>query len=75
MRKVICDIEESGKINVKFIGDHLVKRELLRLLKAIRLKYRERIRMYRSNIMAEKSRTQIEVDINETNKLGAENCD
>lgn len=64
MRKLICNIEDSGAVEVKFEGAHLNKRELLRLLKAIRLEYRRRIRSYRSELMANQSRQKREAEEN-----------
>ncbi len=77
MRKVICNIEDSGEIKVVFIGEHLLKRDLLRLLKAIKLKYRERIRIYRSNLMADASKLRVEADkkINKLENVGARSND
>jgi hypothetical protein len=50
LRKVICEFDEKGVVDVRFIGSHLSKRELLRLIRAIKLKYRERVRIWRHNL-------------------------
>ncbi len=72
VRKVICTIKDSGEIDVVFVGEHLLKRDLLRLLRAIRLKYRQRIRIYRMGLLAKLSRARVEIDNNEID-VGAKN--
>lgn len=49
-RQLICKIEDSGEVSAEFTGGPLKKRELLQLLKVIKLKYRERIRDYRREV-------------------------
>ncbi len=60
MRKIICEIADNGSVEVKFIGARLNKRELLRLLRAIRLKYREHVRMARHIMMIELQKRAVE---------------
>ncbi len=70
-RKLICNILDNAEIDVKFFGGHLTKRELLQLLKAIRLEYRRRIRVYRQNM----GNNSISGQETETNSLGAKKDD
>lgn len=51
MRKIIVDVEDSGAVKARIIGGHLCKRELLRVLKAIRLEYRHSVRTYRTQMI------------------------
>lgn len=62
MRRLICNIQDSGVVDAKFEGSHLNKRELLRLLKAIRLEYRRGIRLYRSELMAKQSKQRVDAE-------------
>ncbi len=55
VRKIMIDLAENGMVSVKFLGNHICKRELLRILKAVRLEYRRKIRLYRSNLVAKAS--------------------
>jgi hypothetical protein len=47
VRKILINVQDSGFVDVKFVGGHISKRELLRVLKALKIGYRERIREYR----------------------------
>ncbi len=48
MRKVIVTLADSGAVeSVNFIGGHLTKRELERVLRAVKQGRKERIREYR----------------------------
>ncbi len=50
MRKVVCQIEDSGAVTVTFSGGHLNKRELLRTMRAMKLQYNADVRLYRISI-------------------------
>jgi len=53
MVKINCEVEDSGSVKVRFHGGHITKRELLRLLKAIKLEYRRGVRVYRQKMITE----------------------
>jgi len=76
MIKVICNIDDKGKISVNFLGDNLRKRGLLQLLKAIRLEYRRRVRLYRRQMLVDASVERKKLDGIETEaevaKLGVD---
>ena len=68
-RKIMIDLAENGIVSVKFLGGHVCKRELLRILKAIRLEYRRKVRVYRSNLIARASQRR---RVEETKQIEAE---
>jgi len=51
IRKANIEISDDGLVDVKFEGGHLNKRELLRIIKAIKLAHRRNIQEYRKNVM------------------------
>ena len=51
IKKATLNLSESGTIEVKLEGGHFNKRELLRLIRALKLEHRLSIRMYRKNLM------------------------
>jgi len=51
IKKAMLNMLESGVVKVSFEGDHFNKRELMRLIKALKLEHRLSIRMYRKNLM------------------------
>ena len=68
MRRLICEIQDSGAVTAKFIGGAVTKRELLRLEKAIRLQYRQRVRLHRANLMASQIKQKVEAEKPEEDK-------
>lgn len=50
MTKVICEIQDDGSIDIKFLGEHVPKRLLLRLNKAIRVAYRRKVREFHRQV-------------------------
>jgi len=52
MAKVTAVIESNGVITVDFQGRHFSKRQLLQLIKAIKLEYRRRRHLYRRDMLA-----------------------
>lgn len=60
MRRVVCLIEDSGGVSARIVGGHLTKRELLRVLKAIKLEYRHSVRTYRQKMIVERSEEVVE---------------
>jgi len=50
-KKATLSLLKSGAVEVKFEGEHFNKRELLRLIRALKLEHRLSIRMYRKNLM------------------------
>ncbi len=79
-RKVICTFDDDGRVDVKFLGGHLLKRDLLRLLRAVKLQYRLDVRVYRRQMLAATSTQRVEAEKKEANKelvqvLGAKKDD
>ena len=60
IRKVICDVEDSGSVIARIVGGHITKRELLRVLKAIRLEYRHNVRKYRQTLLVKGQKQAVE---------------
>ncbi len=60
MQKIICEVTDSGAVSVRLIGEHMNKRILLRAIKAIKLKYRHSIIMYRRNMIADRVKSEQE---------------
>jgi len=46
-RGVVANMSGSGMVSVEFVGEHISKRELLRILKAIKQEYVHSVRSYR----------------------------
>ena len=51
IRKVKIEVSENGEVDVKIEGGNLNKRELLRIIKAIKIGHRRSIAEYRKNRM------------------------
>lgn len=60
MQKIICEVADNGAVSVRLIGEHMNKRILLRALKAIKLKYRQSIIMYRRGMIADRAKAEQE---------------
>ena len=56
-RKVEVIVSDIGNVSVKFINGHVSKRELIRLIKAIKFEHRFSIREYRKNLIEEKKKS------------------
>jgi len=56
IKKATLNLLESGIVEVKFEGGHFNKRELLRLIRALKLEHRLSIRKYRKNLMLSKTK-------------------
>jgi hypothetical protein len=48
-RKIIASISDSGRVSVVLAGGHTTERELKRILKAIKLERKKKIREYHLN--------------------------
>ena len=59
-KSIICNVANSGAISVELIGQHMDKRTLLRAIKAIKLKYRQSIILYRKQMIADRSKNERE---------------
>jgi len=77
MRKITVDVEDSGAVVTRITGGHLCKRELLRVLKAIRLEYRHSVRTYRKQmiIKAHKEIEARDAEVEASAKLGVKEDD
>ena len=62
IKKAMLNMMESGVVKVSFEGDHFNKRELMRLIKALKLEHRLSIRMYRKNLMLKNIKEKENVD-------------
>ena len=51
MRKVNIEVSDIGLVDVKFEGGHLTKREILRIIKALKVSHRNSIREYRRDVI------------------------
>ncbi len=54
IRKVNVEVTEIGAVTVKFEGGHLSKRELLRVIKSIKIERNRYIREYRKELIKNK---------------------
>ena len=70
MRKLICQIEDSGAVTAAFEGGHISKRELLRLIRAIKLQYNANVRVYRSSIRVQANKNKLEEETEIAKKEG-----
>ena len=61
-KKIIVNVRENKKVAVTFLGPHMSKRELIQVLRAIRLEYRHRVVLYRRNITLEVQKRRIEAE-------------
>lgn len=61
-KKIIVNVEDNKKVSVTFLGPHMSKRELIQILRAIRLEYRHKVVLYRRNITLKVQRSRVEVE-------------
>jgi len=59
-RKLLCNISENGRMDARFVGGPITKRELLQVVKAVRLAYRQKIRLYRQELGAKRAKAATE---------------
>lgn len=54
MSIITIKVDDKGAVDVSFAGRHISKRELLRTLRAVKLGYRQSVRMYRKKLIEQK---------------------
>ena len=68
VKKVKYVLQEDGTSTATFSGDHMTKRQLLQMLKTIKIEYRRSIRNYRAGVNKENARLRNEIDKREDSK-------
>ena len=54
MCRIAVEVYASGGVKVEFVEGHVRKRELMRIIKCLKLEHRELIRKYRKKLLADK---------------------
>lgn len=48
--EIVCAVSNLGSVSVKFTGGYLAKRELVRLLKAVKAEHKKQIVLHRKEV-------------------------